>query len=117
MKRRTFALIALALALVTALFPALMPETSATIYQQPYTGPMPEEIINSGSCPEDAARTENGGRHQWLLMDWIQPFCTEPGKAYYNCAYCDEFQEMEFTGALGHDWGEWVTPPGTREGV
>ena len=51
MKRRTLALIALALALVTALFPALMPETSATIYQQPYTGPMPTEIINSGSCP------------------------------------------------------------------
>ena len=92
--------------MLLSLFPSSAVAYSATYN---YTGPQPTEIINSGTCPAEES-SRNSGRHQWFLMYYDAPTCTEPGIAHYNCAFCDDFMSQQFASALGHDWTSWTLP-------
>lgn len=49
------------------------------------------------------------------LVKTVKPTCTEQGYTVYQCAYCTETEKREYTGPLGHQWGDWVHVDGTEK--
>ena len=60
----------------------------------------------AAECPSEAAETENGGKHRFVLTDTQAPACTESGSKTYVCEYCGT-KRTESLPALGHDYGSW----------
>ena len=59
--------------------------------------------------------TEASAHHQFdQPVKTVAPTCTEQGYTVYKCAYCTETEKREYTGPLGHQWGDWVHVDGTE---
>lgn len=60
--------------------------------------------------------TEGSEYHQFdQVVKTVLPTCTEQGYTVYQCAYCTETEKREYTGPLGHQWGDWVHVDGTEK--
>lgn len=60
--------------------------------------------------------TEASAHHQFdLFVETVAPTCTEKGYTVYKCAYCTETEKCDYTGPLGHQWGDWVHVDGTEK--
>lgn len=60
--------------------------------------------------------TEASAHHQFdQFVETVAPTCTEKGYTVYKCAYCTETEKREYTGPLGHQWGDWVHVDGTEK--
>ena len=60
--------------------------------------------------------TEASAHHQFdQPVKTVAPTCTEQGYTVYKCAYCTETEKREYTGPLGHQWGDWVHVDGTEK--
>lgn len=58
--------------------------------------------------------TEASAHHQFdRPIETVAPTCTKQGYTVYQCAYCTETEKREYTGPLGHQWGDWVHVDGT----
>ena len=60
--------------------------------------------------------TEASAHHQFdQFVETVAPTCTEKGYTVYKCAYCTETEKCDYTGPLGHQWGDWVHVDGTEK--
>ena len=46
---------------------------------------------------------------------YVAPKCTEPGYTTYICTRCNDTYKGNFTSALGHNYGDWVTVTSATE--
>ena len=59
---------------------------------------------------------EASAHHQFdQFVETVDPTCTKQGYTVYKCAYCTETEKLEYTGPLGHQWGDWVHVDGTEK--
>ncbi|MCL2477690.1 GLUG motif-containing protein [Candidatus Bathycorpusculum sp.] len=42
--------------------------------------------------------------HVWVIRAVVEPTCEEQGYTVYECSYCGETKEGDYTFVLGHDW-------------
>lgn len=60
--------------------------------------------------------TEASEHHQFdQVVKTVPATCTEKGYTVYKCAYCTKTETREYTGPLGHQWGDWVHVDGTEK--
>ena len=68
-------------------------------------------LINEGGVNfcYNTVHTENSERHKFnQLVKTVPATCTEKGYTVYKCAYCTKTEKRDYTGPLGHQWGDWV---------
>lgn len=59
--------------------------------------------------------TVDSAHHQFdQFVETVDPTCTKQGYTVYQCAYCTETEKCDYTGPLGHQWGDWVHVDGTE---
>ena len=57
---------------------------------------------------------EDSKHHDFEVVRTVPATCTEQGYTVYKCAYCTKTEKREYTGPLGHQWGDWVHVDGTE---
>ena len=58
---------------------------------------------------------EDSEYHDFVATTTVDPTCEGKGYTVYQCAYCTETEKREYTGPLGHQWGDWVHVDGTEK--
>ena len=53
--------------------------------------------------------------HDFVATTTVDPTCEGKGYTVYKCAYCTKTEKREYTGPLGHQWGDWVHVNGTEK--
>ena len=74
-------------------------------------------VVNRGGVNfcYNTVHSENSEHHDFEVVRTVPATCTEQGYTVYKCAYCTKTETREYTGPLGHQWGDWVHVDGTEK--
>lgn len=95
--------------LLTALF-AVLSMTLVLTLASCETGPAVEttSLISTTAAPVTTAAPETTAHVHSYTNEVTPPTCTEKGYTTYTCSCGDKYVD-DYTDALGHSFGEWVT--------